>query len=256
MPKVVEHSFNWCRLCRTCLTCKRFPRNVFQTGSCKCVQRHITHRAKDVKKNWTTDFRFRHLKRGEVLGLIHLSQQIEGFSHPIEPELTRANLCGTCQQRLRRAVDATKEPIKDSSSSTALSADFRKHRSIRETIRKHNMANIAFSPPALEDRACSYSPDNIWPFDSQGFTNGEASKRCSSHEVLIDHAETSSAPPVVETQRRLSSPPVLQQQNDEAARYANERIVYPGNKRCCSSETATFALNESATRKCRQVNRA
>ncbi|KAJ2234891.1 hypothetical protein IWW45_003054, partial [Coemansia sp. RSA 485] len=250
MAKGIEHSLNWCRLCRTCLTCKRFPRNLFRAGSCKCVERHITHRAKDVKKHWTTDFRFRHLKRGEVLGLIYLSQQIEGFSHPIEPELTRANLCGTCQQRLRRAVDATKEPIRQVGSSMAVSADFRKHRSIRETIRKHNMANSALSPAASEDRAGSYSPGNVWPPTSQGYANLQTSKRCASHNDLSAIAEASSAPPAVGPQLRLSSSPVLQQSYMQEQIYADDNIGQVGNNRHNSSETSTIALSLPVSSKC------
>ncbi|KAI7830945.1 hypothetical protein BX661DRAFT_180357 [Kickxella alabastrina] len=120
----------------TCLTCKRQPRRVFQKGDCRCPERTLNHKARDVRKAGSTDFRFRRLNSAENQGLVNLQQQMEEVSAPIEPNLIRANLCGTCQQRLRRAVEAGKEPQEDSKE--IRSTDFRRHRSIRATIRSKN----------------------------------------------------------------------------------------------------------------------
>ncbi|PIA17370.1 hypothetical protein COEREDRAFT_80689 [Coemansia reversa NRRL 1564] len=59
---------------------------------------------------------------------------METKAPPIEPSLNRANLCGTCQQRLRRAVEAAREPLDENRG--AVTADFRRHRSIRATIQE------------------------------------------------------------------------------------------------------------------------
>ncbi|KAJ2166889.1 hypothetical protein IW139_002632 [Coemansia sp. RSA 353] len=66
---------------------------------------------------------------------------------PIEPNLTRANLCGTCQQRLRRAVDAAREPQGNDNLTTT--ADFRRHRSIRATIQESNARAAQYSAGAV-----------------------------------------------------------------------------------------------------------
>ncbi|KAI8324970.1 hypothetical protein GQ54DRAFT_295794 [Martensiomyces pterosporus] len=135
MNEPVEHSLNWCRLCRTCLTCPRNPRRVFSQDGCACEERLMRHHFKDVQGNGTTDFRFRHLTREENRGLVNLLNQMDSTAPDIEPNLVRANLCGTCQQRLRRAVEAAIEPPEAPSERTF---DFRRRRSIRATISERN----------------------------------------------------------------------------------------------------------------------
>ncbi|KAJ1912382.1 hypothetical protein H4219_005630 [Mycoemilia scoparia] len=128
----VEHKLNWCRLCMQCLTCPRGSKNVFQQGRCQCPEQILPHHAKDVSERGTTDFRFRSLKPEEVEALILLQRNMpKSYSPDIEPGLRRANLCGTCQQRLRRGVDA----ITDKPGDRDTHIDFRKRRSIRASIR-------------------------------------------------------------------------------------------------------------------------
>ncbi|KAJ1798191.1 hypothetical protein LPJ75_006902 [Coemansia sp. RSA 2598] len=131
----------------------------------------------------------------------------------------------------------------------AMSADFRKHRSIRETIRKQNMASAVLSPQAAEDRARSYSPRDAWLPESQLYADGEASRRCSSQEDLPGHAETSSAPPAVGSQLRLSSPPEPRQPYREAPRCANNGITYADNQEYSPGDIATIEPNLPAKRK-------
>ncbi|KAJ2453871.1 hypothetical protein EV183_001941 [Coemansia sp. RSA 2336] len=136
MDFTVEHTLNWCRLCRVCLTCKRTPRVLFQSALCTCEERSIRHSAREVRANGTADFRFRRLNNEERTGLSHLLSEMHTGVSPIEPNLARANLCGTCQQRLRRAVEAVRNPQNDDQ--LAATADFRRHRSIRATIQESN----------------------------------------------------------------------------------------------------------------------
>ncbi|KAI9479826.1 hypothetical protein BX667DRAFT_505517 [Coemansia mojavensis] len=136
MESTIEHTLNWCRLCRVCLTCKRTPRVLFQSTLCTCEERSIRHSAREVRANGTADFRFRRLNNEERTGLTHLLSEMHTGVSPIEPNLARANLCGTCQQRLRRAVEAVRNPQNDDQ--LAATADFRRHRSIRATIQESN----------------------------------------------------------------------------------------------------------------------
>ncbi|KAJ1894542.1 hypothetical protein LPJ66_005130 [Kickxella alabastrina] len=186
MHVYIEHTLNWCRFCKTCLTCKRQPRRVFQKGDCRCPERTLNHKARDVRKAGSTDFRFRRLNSAENQGLVNLQQQMEEVSAPIEPNLIRANLCGTCQQRLRRAVEAGKEPQEDSKE--IRSTDFRRHRSIRATIRSKNarkglgdpafiVTPIAAStiqvPPAECTTESPGNSDNKYTGSSPVSTNGD-----------------------------------------------------------------------------------
>ncbi|KAJ2681816.1 hypothetical protein H4R19_007256, partial [Coemansia spiralis] len=159
-----EHNLNWCRLCRVCLTCRRNPRTLFQVGSCRCIERVLRHSAKDVARSWSTDFRFRRVSPEEVQGLQNLHMQIETGTPPIEPTLARANLCGTCQQRLRRAVDAAREP--PATDGPVVTADFRRYRSIRSTIQERVARTARYaaastaSPLSSSDGQPLFSPDN------------------------------------------------------------------------------------------------
>lgn len=101
----VYHKLNWCRSCKACLSCPRTRRNLFGYGSCRCQQREISHNLKDVKSNHTIDYRYRRLKEGEVICL-QLMCEDERYKVPeIENNLVKANICCTCQQRLRNAFE-------------------------------------------------------------------------------------------------------------------------------------------------------
>ncbi|KAJ1679292.1 hypothetical protein EV182_002350 [Spiromyces aspiralis] len=131
----LEHKFNWCRLCMQCLTCPRGTKRIFQQNDCHCQERILPHHAKDVSEKGTTDFRFRSLKPEEVQALILLQCNMPKAHAPkIEPGLRRANICGTCQQRLRRGVDAITQNAASDSNDNDSHTDFRKRRSIRASI--------------------------------------------------------------------------------------------------------------------------
>ncbi|KAJ2040546.1 hypothetical protein GGH13_007245 [Coemansia sp. S155-1] len=134
MTKPVVHKLNWCRLCKVCLTCRRTPRTIFGTGNCKCDERELRHNAKLVKQSQTTDFRCRHISPAEVLGMQWLVIANNLPVDPIEANLTRANMCGTCQQRSRRAQEPENEPY--AVDGLPVPTDFRRNRSIAATIRE------------------------------------------------------------------------------------------------------------------------
>ncbi|KAJ2063372.1 hypothetical protein GGI17_001733 [Coemansia sp. S146] len=132
--KPVVHKLNWCRLCKVCLTCRRTPRTIFGTGHCKCPEQELRHNAKLVKQNQTTDFRCRHISSTEVLGMQWLVAINNLPVNPIESNIVRANMCGTCQQRSRRAQEYDNVPhVVDG---LPIPSDFRRNRSIVATIRE------------------------------------------------------------------------------------------------------------------------
>lgn len=134
MTKPVAHKLNWCRLCKVCLTCRRTPRTIFGTGHCKCPEQELRHNAKLVKQNQTTDFRCRHISPAEVLGMQWLVIDQKLPVDPVESNLVRANMCGTCQQRSRRAQEGVNVPyVVDG---LPVPSDFRRNRSIVATIRE------------------------------------------------------------------------------------------------------------------------
>lgn len=98
------HRMNWCRLCGICLTCPRTQKSQFQQGTCHCVERQANHvPPKRVKGEQLFSFRYRHLNLEDIEILIGIQQRFNLPTPPIERNLARANICSTCQQRLRRA---------------------------------------------------------------------------------------------------------------------------------------------------------
>ncbi|KAJ2721963.1 hypothetical protein GGI07_003613 [Coemansia sp. Benny D115] len=134
MPEEVGHRLNWCRLCKTCLTCPRQPRYIFNTKACKCKEYELKHSARLVKKMHSTDFRFRHLNKEERSAMRFLRKDMGRKVPEIEDSLVRANICGTCQQRLARGVKAERELADEVDKDAAV--DFRRHRSTAENIRR------------------------------------------------------------------------------------------------------------------------
>ncbi|KAJ2798614.1 hypothetical protein H4S07_005649 [Coemansia furcata] len=63
---------------------------------------------------------------------------------PIEPNLVRANVCGTCQQRSRRALEAINEP--DIPVGAPTPSDFRRNRSIVSTVRESQSRSQTLYP--------------------------------------------------------------------------------------------------------------
>ncbi|KAJ2847787.1 hypothetical protein IWW36_003673 [Coemansia brasiliensis] len=188
MDSTIEHTLNWCRLCRVCLTCKRTPRVLFQSTFCTCEERSIRHSAREVRANGTADFRFRRLNNEERTGLTHLLSEMHTGVSPIEPNLARANLCGTCQQRLRRAVEAVRNPQNDVQ--LAATADFRRHRSIRATIQENNakaasQAMITVSLSAADSTVAGIENDRQMSID------GSAEAAISSSQLSNLRSPTS-----------------------------------------------------------------
>ncbi|KAJ1993082.1 hypothetical protein GGI25_004002 [Coemansia spiralis] len=216
----IEHSLNWCRLCMICLTCRRSPKRVFHRNGCSCDQRSISHNAREVQRNGTTDFRFRRLATDENQGLTNLLAQMPSNAPPVEPNLVRANLCGTCQQRLRRAVDAIREPI--SAIDTTLTADFRRHRSIRTTIQAStaraatsHLASMAFSMASSTNNPSSTSnnsssntgqadttnPQHNLPSGASLTANPSEQQHCTDRPPLLPARQSA---PLATTQPLLS----------------------------------------------------
>ncbi|ORX63689.1 hypothetical protein DL89DRAFT_273126 [Linderina pennispora] len=134
-PNMIDFDLNWCRLCRVCLTCQgigRTVRQAFNTKSCECPVRVVVSckGKKNDKGPKTVDFRFKTLSAQDIKALQCLLRQMRSNVPPIESNLHRANLCGTCQQRIRRAIDGMRNPQDDGDESV----DFRRRRSIRVTI--------------------------------------------------------------------------------------------------------------------------
>ncbi|KAJ1957408.1 hypothetical protein EC988_000847, partial [Linderina pennispora] len=134
-PDMIDFDLNWCRLCRVCLTCQgigRTVRQAFNTKSCECPVRVVVSckGKKNDKGPKTVDFRFKTLSTRDIEALQCLLRQMRSNVPPIENNLHRANLCGTCQQRIRRAIDGMRNPHGDGDESV----DFRRRRSIRVTV--------------------------------------------------------------------------------------------------------------------------
>ncbi|KAJ1676889.1 hypothetical protein EV182_007306, partial [Spiromyces aspiralis] len=101
-PKI--HRKNWCRLCRICLTCTNNRRRTFSEGGCTCPEQDLGHvSSSTAKKEGRINFRFRRLIPRECAILEKIRQRFKLDSSPVPRDLARANLCPTCQQRLRRA---------------------------------------------------------------------------------------------------------------------------------------------------------
>ncbi|KAI8324972.1 hypothetical protein GQ54DRAFT_35451 [Martensiomyces pterosporus] len=101
---MLTHRKNWCRVCGTCLTCPRTRQSQFQRGTCKCEERQASHvPPKRVKSESLLSFRYRHLSAEDIDILEEIRPRFQFPTLPIERALVRANICSTCQQRLRRA---------------------------------------------------------------------------------------------------------------------------------------------------------
>ncbi|KAJ1935379.1 hypothetical protein FBU59_005403, partial [Linderina macrospora] len=150
---MIDFEFNWCRLCCVCLTCQgvgRTVRNRFHTKGCNCEERVVVsskgRRADNGPK--TVDFRFKTLSARDVEALQCLLRQMRSSVPLIENNLHRANLCGTCQQRIRRAIEGMRSPQDDGDESV----DFRRRRSIRVTV-SEDMAAAALASNAAAYQA-------------------------------------------------------------------------------------------------------
>ncbi|KAJ1944321.1 hypothetical protein GGF37_002246 [Kickxella alabastrina] len=101
---MLTHRKNWCRVCGSCLTCPRTNRSQFQQGGCHCEERQVNHVSpKKAKGEQLFSFRYRHLSAEDLDILNELRPRFKFPTPPIERNLVRANICSTCQQRLRRA---------------------------------------------------------------------------------------------------------------------------------------------------------
>ncbi|KAJ2112181.1 hypothetical protein IW146_004805 [Coemansia sp. RSA 922] len=101
---MLVHNKNWCRICGLCLTCPRTRKSLFQHGSCHCEERQANHvPPKKVKGELLFSFRYRHLSDEDIAILRCLQLRFKLPTRPVESFLVRANICSTCQQRLRRA---------------------------------------------------------------------------------------------------------------------------------------------------------
>ncbi|KAJ1911051.1 hypothetical protein H4219_006060 [Mycoemilia scoparia] len=101
---MVVHKKNWCRLCQLCLSCTGEKRRVFGKNGCNCAEFDLEHISpKIVKEERRLSFRFRQLTAIECEVLESIRQKLKLPTAPIHANLERANLCPTCQQRLRRA---------------------------------------------------------------------------------------------------------------------------------------------------------
>ncbi|KAJ2892921.1 hypothetical protein IWW38_003039, partial [Coemansia aciculifera] len=111
--------------------------------------REHCHNAKLVKKNRTIDFRFRRLSYIELSAMQAMVENMDLPVPPIEPNLVQANLCGTCQQRLRCSVEGMKDL--PASASMVAPTDFRRNRSISSCIRNSRSRAIARTTAAVEN---------------------------------------------------------------------------------------------------------
>ncbi|KAI9479827.1 hypothetical protein BX667DRAFT_505518 [Coemansia mojavensis] len=101
---MLTHRKNWCRVCGICLTCPRTSKSVFQQGDCHCTEKQANHvNPSKVKGEMLFSFRYRHLSAEDIDILEELRPHFKFITPPIERNLVRANICSTCQQRLRRA---------------------------------------------------------------------------------------------------------------------------------------------------------
>ncbi|KAJ1774001.1 hypothetical protein EV179_003874 [Coemansia sp. RSA 487] len=147
---------------------------------------------------------------------ILLSSGMRSLAPPIEPNLAKANLCGTCQQRLRRAVDAAREP--QSQTSRAVTADFRRHRSIRATIQESNAraasrsASIAVPMPTSNNSQLpekSQASSGSTPANNNTSQSQTQAPRDTQPAEKGEHYQRNEQPSPIASQNFL--PPAVQQ---------------------------------------------
>ncbi|KAJ2781668.1 hypothetical protein H4R18_002721 [Coemansia javaensis] len=130
----VHHRLNWCRVCKVCLDCPREPRRVFNTSDCVCGERIIENKTKkNSPEAPTVDFRYRKVDKDERAAMTMLQSKINYPVPEIEPNLAHANMCGSCQQRVRNIKKSMKEPLQDLGQSPK-TPDFRSNSVVSITI--------------------------------------------------------------------------------------------------------------------------
>ncbi|ORX63690.1 hypothetical protein DL89DRAFT_307007 [Linderina pennispora] len=101
---MLTHRKNWCRICANCLTCPRANRSRFHQGRCHCEERSINHVSpQKVKGEQLLSFRYRQISADDIDIFNDIWPRFRFVTPPLERNLLRANICSTCQQRLRRA---------------------------------------------------------------------------------------------------------------------------------------------------------